>query len=183
MADSDPLRRAARLSRRVPGYRYLRRRLVPRLRRSPAARALAHRIFAVEPRAGSSGRAPSDLTAGTLLGGVGVERLPVVLIALIGTPPDRIPGIAEEVAELQVLGAGFRPVFVVDSPTFGPIRRFGYVIELITPRDFWTADEPWSEYLRRRFASLLTVYGIRVVINVGCEGLGESGRATLEALG
>ena len=182
MADNDPLRRAARVSRRVPGYRYLRRKLVPRLRRSPAARALAHRIFAVEPREGSSVRAPSDITAGTLLGGIGVERLPVVLIVLIGTPTNRIGEVAEEVARLQVLGAGFRPVFVVDSPTFAPIRRFGYVIELVTPRDSWTVEEPWSEYLRRRFASMLSAYGVHVVVTVGSDGLDDGGRATLEAL-
>jgi hypothetical protein len=183
MADNDPLRLAARVSRRVPGYRYIRRKLVPRLRNSPAARALAHRIFAVEPRGNSSLRAPSDITAGTLLGGIGVERLPVVLIVLLGTPKDRIGDIAEEVARLQILGAGFRPVFLIDSPAFAPIRRFGYVTELVTPRDSWTAEEPWSEYLRRRFASMLCAYGIGAVVAVGPDGLGDAGRATLEALG
>jgi hypothetical protein len=183
MAYNDPLRLAARVSRRVPGYRYLRRNLVPRLRKSPAARALAHRIFAVETQGSWSHRAPSDITAGTLLGGIGVERLPVVLIVLVGTPTNRIGDIAEEVAKLQVLGAGFRPVFVIDSPTFAPIRRFGYVIELVTPRDSWAAEEPWSEYLRRRFASMLSAYGAHAVVAVGPDGLGDSGRAALEALG
>ena len=37
----DPLLRAARLARRMPGYYWVRRRAVPRIRRSGAARALA----------------------------------------------------------------------------------------------------------------------------------------------
>ena len=46
----DPLRRAVGVARRVPGYRFVRRRAVPRIRRSAAARALVTRIFSMESR-------------------------------------------------------------------------------------------------------------------------------------
>jgi len=78
----DPLQGAARLARRVPGYRWVRRRAVPRIRRSAAAQALATRIFPLESR-GKSG-SPADVTPGRLLAGLGVEQLPVVLISLVG---------------------------------------------------------------------------------------------------
>jgi len=180
---TDPLRRAARTARRIPGYRYLRRVVVPRLRRSPAARALAYRIFAVESGRRTSAGGWSDVTAGNLLGGIGLERLPVVLLVLIGTPTDRIAQIVEEVATMQVLGAGFRPIFVIDSPTFAPIRRFGYLAELITPRDSWTAAEPWLAYAGRRLGSMVSLYGVRAVLTVGPDGLDDGDRATLAAYG
>lgn len=128
-------------------------------------------------------RLPSDITAGTVLGGIGSERLPVVLLLLVGTPVERIGDVAEEVASVQVLGAGFRPVFVIDSPVFAPIRRFGYVVELVVARNSWSADGSWSEYLRRRVASMMDLYSARAVITVGADGLGDGGRAALEAFG
>jgi len=181
MANPDPLRRAARLARRIPGYRHLRRRVVPAVRKNAAARALALRLFAAGPR--QAGPTRSDVTAGNLLGGIGVESLPVVVLLLLDTPPERIPSVVEEVAELQVLGAGFRPVFVLDSPTFAPVRRFGYVVELLVARSEWIAEEPRSEYLRRRVRSVLDLYGAQALVTVGPEGLGEGGRAALGAFG
>jgi len=183
MTDGDPLRRAARTARRIPGYRYLRRIVVPRLRSSAAARALAYRIFAVESGRGTSSGVSSDVTPGALLGGIGVERLPVVLLVLIGTPKDRIADVVEEVATMQVLGAGFRPIFVIDSPTFAPLRRFGYLVELVTPRDSWTAEAPWPEYVGRRLGSMVSLYGVKAVVTVGPEGLGDGGRAVLASFG
>jgi len=183
MTDGDPLRRAARVARKVPGYRYFRRIVVPKLRQSPAARALAYRVFAVDTGRKPSSGMQNDVTAGSLLAGIGLERLPVVLLVLIGTPGHRIGEVVEEVARLQVLGAAFRPVFAIDSPTFAPIRRFGYLVELVTPSDSWTADEPWSEYAGRRLASMISAYGIRAVVTVGSDGLGDGGRATLASFG
>lgn len=166
----------------MPGYRYVRRTVVPGLRGSALARTLAFRIFAAGPGTKRSPRLPSDITGGNLLGGIGVERLPVVLLLLLGASPERIGEVAEEVAAVQVLSAGFRPVFVIDTPAFGPIRRFGYVVELVMPRGSWTAEEPWSDYLCRRIASMVTQYGAWTMISVGPDGLGESGRAALEIL-
>jgi hypothetical protein len=45
LVPEDSLQTAARLARRMPGYRWVRRRAVPRIRQSATARALAHRMF------------------------------------------------------------------------------------------------------------------------------------------
>ena len=65
----DPLLRASRLARRMPGYRWVRRRAVPRIRQSAAARALAYRLFAMgSARVNlASVEAPLELAAGRLL--------------------------------------------------------------------------------------------------------------------
>jgi hypothetical protein len=88
--EAGALQGAARLAHRVPGYRWVRRRAVPRIRRSAAARALATRIFPLESR-GESG-SPADVTPGRLLAGLGVEQLPLVLISLVDLPMASVKG-------------------------------------------------------------------------------------------
>ncbi len=82
----DPIRAAARLTRRLPGYRFLRRRAVPRIRQSTAARALAQRMF--PPTESTASGPPADIAAGRLLAGLGIERLPVILLNLVGFADD-----------------------------------------------------------------------------------------------
>uniref|UniRef100_UPI003979C744 hypothetical protein n=1 Tax=Salmonella sp. SAL4447 TaxID=3159902 RepID=UPI003979C744 len=76
---------------------------------------------------------------GRLLAGIGVEQLPAVLISLVGladgvtangTTGRIIDAVIDEVAELQLLGAGFRPVFLLDMPAFSRARSYGYAVEL-----------------------------------------------------
>ena len=128
----DPLLRAVGLARRMPGYRFVRRRAVPRIRRSAAARALVTRIFSVESR--GSGPPAIDVAPGRLLAGLGVERLPVILVSLIGfadgigeraVVSEVVDAVIDDVAEMQVLGAGFRPVFLLDTPAFTRARSYG----------------------------------------------------------
>ena len=186
----DPIRTAARLARRLPGYRFIRRRAVPRIRRSAAAQALTHRMFPVEsPGSGP----PADVAAGRLLAGLGTERLPVILLNLVGLADglgDRVAigelvdDVIDDVAELQLLGAGFRPVFLLDTPAFSRARSYGYVVELVTPRTVWAAETPdWSEYVTARVTSMTTTYGISAVITVGPEGLSEVARGVLRSFG
>ena len=89
----DSLQTAGRLARRMPGYRWVRRRAVPRIRQSAAARALAHRMF---PSQANGLGPPADVAPGRLLAGIGVEQLPVVLVSLVG--------LADHVAENAVRG-------------------------------------------------------------------------------
>ena len=89
-----------------------------------------------------------------------------------------------EVAELQLLGAGFRPVFLLDVPTFNRARSYGYVVELVTPRTAWSEDLPdWSEYVAARVASMTAFYGVSAVITVGPRGLGDVARGVLRSFG
>ena len=185
----DPLRRAVGLARRVPGYRFLRRRAVPRIRRSAAARALATRIFPMEPR----GSEPAvDVAAGRLLAGLGVERLPVILVSLVGfadggeraAVSEVVDAVIDDVAEMQVLGAGFRPVFLLDTPAFSRARNYGYLAELVTPRTAWQGEPAeWPEYVGARLASMATAYGVSGVIAIGPDGLDDVGRGVLRSYG
>ena len=184
----DPLLRAARLARRMPGYYWIRRRAVPRIRRSGAARALAYRLFA----AGAHVQAPLELAAGRLLTGLGTERLPVILLSLVGltngistngSSGQVVEAVIDEVAELQLLGAGFRPVFLLDIPAFSRARSYGYLVELVTPRSAWSAESDWSDYIAARVASMRRNYGVSAMITVGAAGLDDAARGVLRSFG
>jgi hypothetical protein len=185
----DPLVRAARLARRMPGYYWVRRRAVPRIRRSGAARALAYRLFA----AGAHVQAPLELAAGRLLTGLGTERLPVILLSLVGltngistngSSGQVVEAVIDEVAELQLLGAGFRPVFLLDVPAFSRARSYGYLVEVVTPRSAWSAESAdWSDYVAARVASMRRTYGVSAMITVGAAGLDDAARGVLRSFG
>jgi hypothetical protein len=187
----DQLQSVARLARRMPGYRWVRRRAVPRIRRSAAARALAGRMFPPESPRGSG--PPADVAAGRLLAGLGVEQLPVVLLSLVGLTDGTadnaaiskvVDAVIDEVAETQLLGAGFRPVFHLDTPAFTRARSYGYLAELITPRSAWVSEPlEWSEYVGARIASMTTTYGVSAVITVGPDGLDDVARGVLRSFG
>jgi len=147
-------------------------------------------MFPIESR----GSGPlEDVAAGRLLAGLGTERLPVILLNLVGLADglgDRVAigelvdDVIDDVAELQLLGAGFRPVFLLDTPAFSRARSYGYVVELVTTRTVWSAEMPeWSEYVAARVVSMTTTYGISAVITVGPEGLSEVARGVLRSFG
>jgi hypothetical protein len=173
----------------MPGYYWVRRRAVPRIRRSGAARALAYRLFA----AGAHVQAPLELAAGRLLTGLGTERLPVILLSLVGltngistngSSGQVVEAVIDEVAELQLLGAGFRPVFLLDMPAFSRARSYGYLVEVVTPRSAWSAESAdWSDYVAARVASMRRTYGVSAMITVGAAGLDDAARGVLRSFG
>lgn len=187
----DQLQQAARLARRMPGYRWVRRRAVPRIRRSAAARALADRMFPTEVPNGSG--PPADVAAGRLLAGLGTEQLPVVLFSLVGLSDGAadqsavthvLDAVIDEVAETQLLAAGFRPVFLLDTPAFARTRSYGYVAELLTPRAAWVGEPAdWSSYVGARVASMTATYGVSTMIAVGPDGLDDVARGVLRSFG
>jgi len=186
----DSLHAAARLARRVPGYRWVRRRTVPRIRQSVLAQALVHRIFPSQPNASEL---PAEVAPGRLLAGIGVHQLPVVLLTLLG-PTDSlankqmtdkvIDAVIDEVAEMQLLGAGFRPMFLLDTPAFSRARSYGYLVELVTPATAWSTESAdWPDYIGARVASMIRTYGISAVVRVGRDGLDEVARGLLRSYG
>ena len=189
----DRLIRAAQLARQMPGYRWVHRRAVPRIRRSTVARALAYRLFAVGSRGSAGHTAPPDLAGGRLLAGIGTERLPVILVSLVGltngtdTDTSRVKvveAVIDEVAEIQLLGAGFRPVFLLDMPAFSRARSYGYLVELVTPRTAWSGESAdWSDYVAARIASMKKAYGVSAMITVGPDGLDDAARGLLRSFG
>jgi hypothetical protein len=190
----DRLIRAAQLARQMPGYHWVRRRAVPRIRRSTVARILAYRLFAVGSR-GSAGHAtaPPGLAAGRLLAGLGTERLPVILLSLVGLTNGTgsntssvkvVEAVIDEVAEIQLLGAGFRPVFLLDMPAFSRARSYGYLVELVTPRTAWSGESAdWSDYVGARIASMKNAYGVSATVTVGPDGLDDAAQGVLRSFG
>jgi hypothetical protein len=169
-----------RYARRLPGFRFLRRTVLPKIRRSPTVRQFARRVFDIDV-----GRpAPMDVSAGNLLGGVGTESLPVVLVVIVGTASDQVSDIVDEVARHQLLGAGFRPVIVMDSPNFGAIRSYGYPVEHVIDRHSWVSDSDasWMDYVSARLQLLFDTYRATASIGVGPAGLDTASRLILRSL-
>jgi hypothetical protein len=153
------------------------------------ARTLAYRLFAAGPR--GSVEAPLELAGGRLLTGLGTERLPVILVSLVGrtngigtsaSSGQLVEAVIDEVAEMQLLGAGFRPVFLLDMPAFGRARSYGYLVELVTPRTAWSGESAdWSDYVAARAASMMRTYGVSAMITVGPDGLDDAARGVLRS--
>ncbi|PZF81762.1 hypothetical protein [Jiangella anatolica] len=178
MAERRKPRRVMRHVRRLPGYRYARRTVVPRIRDSSTARAVVHRLFAVDAKQ----HTPLDVTAGRLLAGVGAERLPVVVVLLLGLPADRVRDVIDEIAELQVLTAGFRPVVVMDVPELAAARAYGYPAELLLPAGSWPHAQPWDDYVRTTLGAIFATYRSTASITVGPDGLSRTDRLLLASL-
>jgi hypothetical protein len=163
----------------MPGYRYARRRVLPRVRANRSALSLVKRVFSID----GTQSTPMDVTAGNLLGGVGAERLPVVVVIMIGTPAAQVPSIVDDVARTQVLTAGFRPVFVMDTPALAAPRAYGYPVELLIDRDAWFApDQSWDDYVSRRLWSVYRTYRPTATVTADSGALTDRSRMILRSL-
>lgn len=157
MSSADPLARPARIARRIPGYTRIRRVLVPRVRGNDVLRRAAERLWLTpQPTADGSG---SQITAGNLVGGVGRHTLPVVLVDARKLDGPGLGPVLDEIAELQLLTAGFRPVIIQSHPDFAAARRYGYPVELmkvLDPNDSRIdVPGPTWESLRRTYGSVI----------------------------
>lgn len=170
--------RAKQRIRQLPGIGVVRRKLPPLLRRNRALRAMARRLYAIDAAA----PVPSDVTAGKLLNGVGTESLPVVLVVTLGADREALVDVVDEVARLQLMTAGFRPVFVTDVPAFAVFRRYGYPAELLLPAEPWDGPGTWEEYARRVVGLMFDGYRATASISVGPGGLDAAGRLILGSL-
>lgn len=165
--------------RLFPGYRSARRTVVVRLQRSTFVRKAIYRGAQFAPRPA----VPLDIKSGNLLAGQGTDRLPIVVAVLLGLEPTGVGPVVAEIARLQVLTAGFRPVIVMDVPELGAARDFGYPAELLIGAEQWDdSDGPREHYLRVRLASIFAIYGSTASITVGPEGLRDTDRLILASL-
>lgn len=171
-------RRGRQWISRLPGAGRLRRWAVQRVRGSATMRSLARRTFAIDGTA----PVPPDVAPGNVLGGVGTESLPVVLVVAFGADEQTLEDVVDEVARLQLLGAGFRPVFVTDRPAFRATRRYAYPTELLMDASSLEGDATWEEYARDRVALLLDTYRATASVTVGPDGLDDAARVVLSAL-
>jgi len=174
--------RGVRLKRRVrqlPGASIAQARLPNLLRRNRAFRALVRRVYAID----GSTRVPVDVAAGRVLDGVGTENLPVVLVVVLGAERPTIDRTVDDVARLQLMTAAFRPVFVIDTPAFASMRKYGFPAEVLIPASQWSdAEYTWEEYARRLLALMLDGYSATASVTVGPQGLDTAARVLLGSL-
>lgn len=138
-------------------------RVAGRVRDSRTAREVVSRVFDLDLTVGGS----VFLSAGRLLGGQGLDNLPVVLVLLVGAADDDVPGLLERVAEEQVLTGGFRPVVVLDSDHFGAVRQYGWPVDFVVPERDWTdPDVAWRDYLRERLRAMRRGYGAVALVEL-----------------
>lgn len=174
-------RQVRQLTRRIPGVGPLRRRTVQAMRGNAALRALVKRVYSID----AALPVPLDVAPGRVLGGVGAEALPVTLVIVLGTDRPTFETTVDEIARLQLITAGFRPVIVTDQPSFAVVRRYGYPMELLSPRDLWEAedtDTSWDEYARERIALVHATYRASASVTLGPDGLDWRGRLLLSSL-
>ncbi len=166
-------RAGMRRARRLPGYRTVRRQVLGRIQRSGTARELMGRVFEISAERGSATPMIRDFPpAGRLLAGRGVAELPVAVVSLVGVPAETVGEVVDEIARIQVLTAGFRPVFVLDGPQLGSPRRYGYVAEMIVPASEWSfPDQDWGGYAAARIASITQTYAAQLTMAVPATGL------------
>jgi hypothetical protein len=153
--------------------------VVPKIRSNATVQLAAKRLFDIDGRH----MAPMDVCAGYLLGGVGVERLPVAIVVMIGVPVETVRVTLEELAQLQVLTAAFRPVIVMDTPELNAARAYGYPTELLIDEANWsTTTQLWTDYIRDKLASIFTTYRSAASIVVGPTGLSRTDQLVLGSL-
>lgn len=177
-------RRARRLRQWVqhaPGLGPVRRRTVQALRKNSTLRVLVKRLYSIDVTL----PLPLDVAPGKVLGGVGTEALPVTLVLVLGTDRPTFTATIDDIARLQRLTAGFRPVIVTDQPAFAVTRRYGYPMELLLTRDTWDASDQgssWDEYARERIALLFSTYRATASVTLGPDGLDTEAALLLGAL-
>lgn len=174
-------RRVRQLVRRIPGLGPIRRRTVQTMRENSALRSLVRRIYSID----AALPVPLDVAPGKVLGGVGTEALPVTLVVVLGADRPTFVATIDDIARLQRVTAGFRPVIVTDQPAFVVTRRYGYPMELLLARETWDADEhgsTWDAYARERIALLFATYRATASVTLGPDGLDAEAALLLSAL-
>jgi len=117
-----------------------------------AARASVGRLVdplhAALARAG--GGAPPGLRRGD---GAPVADVPVVVVHLRPGAEQRPDAVLDVVTRARSAAEAFTPVLLVERPALAPLRRGGYVVELVTPRGVAAT----LEELRRTYAVVAVV--------------------------
>lgn len=162
---SDLVSALARRARTLPVGQETAGRFAGRLRASRTARTVVSRMFDFDD-SGIGGTV--FLGAGRLLGGLGLESLPIVLVSLVDTAPDDVPALLEQVAQEQVLTGGFRPVLLIDADHFAAVRQYGWPVEHVVARTDWDGDDDtWRAYLADRVRRMRRDYSAAGMVDLG----------------
>lgn len=155
--------RLARSAQRLPVGKEQVGRVAVRLRSSKTARKVVSRMFDFDD-SGIGGT--FFLGAGNVVGGLGLDSLPVVVVNLVGADPDAVPGLVEQVAQEQVLTGGFRPVFLIDGDYFAEIRQYAYPVDHVVPQSDWSEEMgDWEGYVVDRLRLMRRSYSAVALID------------------
>ena len=161
-----------RRARRVPRLEAAALRVADVLRDNQLARTAVSRAFDMDLE-GIGGTV--FVEGGNLLSGQGLDNVPVVILSLVGTPPELVGERLEQIGREQLLTGGFRPILVIDGDHFAAVREFGWPIELVLSRAQWDADElvrdesGWEAYLTRRLQAIRRNYRAAALLEFGPE--------------
>lgn len=154
----------ARGARRIPVGEQTASRIIGRIRTSTTARKVVSRVFDFETSPDAS---TVFLSSGNVLGGEGRDNLPVVLVSLLGGSDEVVAARLEQLAQEQLLTAGFRPVILIDADHFAAVREYGWPVEHVFSRTKWVEGQAaWDDYLARRLRQLRIGYSARAVVDL-----------------
>lgn len=110
------------------------------------------------------------------------ERLPVVLVDLVGAEAAVLSQALAEVAQVQARTRGFRPLILVSTPAFRELRGYGWPMELVVAQQDWDFDQAWEDYLAARLAMIATRYRLWSTVGLRDGRLDPLGVRVLEQL-
>lgn len=129
-------------------------------------------------------RAKPAVSAGDLVAGEYLGDRPLLVLDVRGLPLATAEATIEEVAVEQVLGCGYRPMFIIDDGDDASVwRRYGHLTERLPPERGWQGATPYAEYLAQRLESIRADLDARWYLSVPSTGLTESQRAFLQRCG
>lgn len=128
-------------------------------------------------------RAVPAVSAGDLVAGLYLGERPLLVFDVRGVPLGTADAMIEEIAVEQVLGCGYRPMFITDLDDPSVWRRYGHLTERLPPEPGWQGVEPYTEYLAQRLESIRADLDARWYLPVAPTGLTETQRAFLRRCG
>lgn len=159
-------------------------------RRQLKAQRLEHKERLQRSRLNWERRAEQDrlrqpaVSTGELVGGLGLADRPLVLFDVREVSPDLAPTVLEEIAAEQLLGCGFRPMFLLEQTTdTQPWQRYGHLCEQLPGARGWAGKLTYPEYLGARMEALRVHYDVRWYLPVAATGLSDVQRAFLQRCG
>lgn len=127
-------------------------------------------------------QAKPAVSAGDLVAGHHLADRPLLVFDVRGLPLATADATIEEIAIEQVLGCGYRPMFIVDDDP-SVWQRYGHLTERLPPEQGWQGVTPYAEYLAQRLESIRADLDARWYLSVPPTGLTETQRAFLRRCG
>lgn len=123
------------------------------------------------------------VSAGQLVTGFYLGTRPLIVIDARGVGPGTARQVLEEIVREQVLGCGFRPLFISDLPDASVWRRYGHLCEEVPLEEGWSGVTDFADYLAARLESIRADYDASWVLTLSASGVTEVQRAFLRRCG